>query len=129
MKEVIDEVYTVWGSYGLPIYPALQGHAEAAEVEEARTYCISQYKSPGLSYWRYGVIGPLQFPVINQPMTQTQPPPPPDNTDEGRYGDEIIIKPGDPGYTTGKHNAAAQFKTFAGTWGWDVNYIETANDR
>src|SRR5690606_20933646 len=61
VKEVIDEVYRVWGGYGLPIIPALQGHAEAVEVQEARSYCISKYKAPSLNYWRYGVIGPLQF--------------------------------------------------------------------
>jgi len=129
VKEVIDEVYAVWGTFGLPIIPALQGHAPAAEVDEARDYSISKYKAPGLSYWRYGVISSLQFAAINQPMSTPPDPGPPPAEDVGRYGEEIVITPSDPRFSSGKHDPSATLKTFAGTWGWDVKYKTTAKTR
>lgn len=126
VKEVMDEAYQVWGSYGLPIIPALSGHAPADEIQEARKYLITKYKAPGLSYWRYGVISALQFPVINQPMSQVEPPPDeePDPNDN-RYGEVIVITPEDPRFAKGVHASGAAFKTFQGTWGWQVPYMET----
>lgn len=129
IEEVMDEAWNVWGGLGLPIYPVLQGSAEAQEIAAAREYVITKKGAKGLSYWRYGVIGPLQFPVINQPMSAssggTQPPP----DGGGRYGEEILITPQDPRFTTGKHVETAQFQSFKGTWGWNVLYKETRADR
>jgi murein DD-endopeptidase MepM/ murein hydrolase activator NlpD len=128
VKEVMDEVYAVWGNFGLPIIPALQGNAEAAEIEEARAYCITKYGAKGLSYWRYGVIGPLQFPAINQPMSAIPEPEEPP-ADQGRYGKDIVVTPEDPRFSTGKHDPAATFQQFSGTWGWKVYYTKTRADK
>ncbi|MFP4324192.1 MAG: peptidoglycan DD-metalloendopeptidase family protein, partial [Anaerolineales bacterium] len=49
----------------------------------------------------------------------------PPNPEESRFGEVIIVRPNDPGFTTGKHHAEAEFQTFQGTWNWSVKYIET----
>ncbi len=128
VKEVMDEAYKVWGNYGLPIIPALSGYADPDEMEEARSYLISKYKAPGLSYWRYGVISALHFPVINQPMSQVDPNPDPEPpASDSRYGEVIIISPQDPRFTKGVHATGATFNTFKSSWGWDVPYVPTSN--
>lgn len=129
IAEVMDEAYDVWSGQGLPIIPALQGHnVEPSEIDTARDYLIQKYNAPGLSYWRYGVIGPRQFPVINQPMTAdngNNPPPP----DDSRYGVEIVVTPSDSRFASGSHTGNVEFKTFQGTWGWQVKYKDTRADR
>ncbi len=132
IAEVMDEAWQVWGDEGLPIYPILQAYnVEADEIERARRYVIEQKGATAITYWRYGVIDANEFEVINQPMTGTPPPDggtPPD-PDESRYGDEIVVQPDDPRFTTGKHNPEAAFQTFRGTWGWPVKYIDTQRSR
>lgn len=132
--EVLDEAYEVWGSYGLPIIPALQGNASAISIAQARDYVLSFHNAVGLSWWRFGVIGPTQFPVINYPVSSV---PPPDDDDDtppatGHYGAEIVVTPNDPGFRAGTHDGQAVeavLKTFKGTWGWDVKYKDTRVDR
>lgn len=131
--EVLDEAYEVWGDYGLPIFPALQGNAAVNEIEQARDYAINFHNAMGLSWWRFGVIGPVQFPAINRPIGDV---PPPDDDEgppsTGRYGIEIVITPNDPGFRSGTHDGQAVdkvLKTFKGTWGWDVKYKDTRPDQ
>lgn len=129
VREVIDEVYSVWGNYGLPIIPALQGFADPAEMEEARKYVLQQYRAPGLSWWRFGVIGPTHFPVISQPIKDV-PPPPDEQPTGGHYGMEIVITPEDPRFAVGTHTGRAadeELTTFRGTWGWRVRYRTTSS--
>lgn len=132
VQEVIDEVYQVWGNYGLPIFLALQGNAPATEIQQARSYAIQQYKASGLSWWRFGVVGSTQFAAINQPMkpgpvTPTPPSAPPPGS--GTYGQEIVVTPdNDPRFTFGTYNGlppSQVFQTFPGTWGWQVRYKAT----
>ncbi|MBI5929345.1 MAG: peptidoglycan DD-metalloendopeptidase family protein [Chloroflexi bacterium] len=132
IQEVIDEVYQVWGNYGLPIFPALQGNAPAAEITQARNYAMQQYKAAGLSWWRFGVIGSSQFPAINQPMKPgpvTPPPPTAPPPGGGGFGQEIVVTPdNDPRFTFGTYNGqppSQVFQTFPGTWGWQVRYKPT----
>jgi hypothetical protein len=130
INDVMDEAWNTWKGLGLPIYPIFSGSAQPQEINEARNYVIRNFQAKAINYWRLGVIGPLQYPVINQPMTATPSDPddpPPDG--EGRYGAEIVVKPTDPGFTSGKHNPAAQFLEFKGTWGWNVKYIATRPDK
>ncbi len=131
IDEVIDEVYDVWGDYGLPIIPALQGNAPAGEIEEARDYAITFYNAPGLSWWRFGVIGPTQFPPINKPMSAVEPPTGGGPPDTGYYGSEIVITTDDPRFISGTHTGRhpnEEFKTFKGTWNWNVRYKDTRAD-
>lgn len=129
--DVLDEAYDVWGDYGLPIYPVLQGNAPVNEMEQAREYAINFHNAKGLSWWRAGVISASQFPVINHPMTPIQAPTDPQPPENGRYGQEIVITPEDPGFRVGSHVGTAVddlLKTFNSTWGWDVRYKTTRND-
>jgi murein DD-endopeptidase MepM/ murein hydrolase activator NlpD len=129
--EVLDEAYEVWGDYGLPIYPVLQGNAVPAEMEQARDYAINFHSASGLSWWRFGVIGPTQFPAINRPIGSVPPPDDDEPPPTGRYGIEIVITSNHPGFRAGTHTGASvdtELKTFRGTWGWDVKYKGTRND-
>lgn len=132
LREVLDETYATWSSFGLPIVPVLQGNAPTPEMIEARDYVIAKYRAQALSWWRFGVIGSQQFPVINEPL-QAQPPP---DTDPapigGRYGLEIVVTPEDPRFVIGTHTGQAAdtlFQTFPGTWGWKTYYKATRADR
>jgi hypothetical protein len=129
VKTVLDEGYNTWKTYGLPIFPVLPGSAPRDEMEVGRDYVISQHKAAGISWWRLGVIGPIEFPVINRAMKPgdggTNPPP----TERGRYGTEIVVTPDKPQYRDGKFgggDVSTLLKTFRGTWGWTVKYKTTA---
>lgn len=126
---VLAEVYNTWKGYGLPIYPVLQGWSvPGEEITEARERVIDEYDAKGISYWRLGVIGAAQYIAINKPMTEDSgetDPNLPDDDDQIRFGDEIVITPEDPGFALGKHDQNAEFKDFKGTWGWKTYYKST----
>ncbi len=129
--DVLDEAYEVWGDYGLPIFPVLQGNAPVKEMEEARSYVINFHNAKGLSWWRAGIISAAQFAIINQPITPVPSPVDPQPPDTGLFGKEIVITPEDPGFRAGSHVATPVddlLRTFNGTWGWDVRYKATRND-
>lgn len=130
LEEVLDEVYEVWGNYGLPLIPVLQGNAQPDEMMQAREYALNFHNAPALSWWRFGVIGPAQFPVINIPIKAIEEPEPEDPPEGGRYGQEIVVRPQDPGFKAGSHVGQSVddlMRSFRGTWGWDSRYAETRN--
>jgi murein DD-endopeptidase MepM/ murein hydrolase activator NlpD len=129
MQDVIDEAYTTWGSYGLPLFPVMPGTAPRDEINDGREYVVNHKKAAGISWWRLGVIGPVEFPAINHAIVPggnggTTPPPA-----QGRYGVEVVINPDKPQYRDGAFGGAdvnQLLKTFRGTWGWTVKYKGTA---
>ncbi len=124
-EDIISETYSVWGNYGLPIYPVLQGASTASSIKEAQDICRSVRGATGLSYWRLGVIGPIQFPVINQESV-TQEIGPDDVL--RRYGWEKIIAPGSAGHMDGTHigkPSSEVFSQFLSVRGHTTKYIPT----
>lgn len=132
MQDVLDEGFATWRDYGLPLFPVLPGSAPRDEIIAGRNYAISKHGATGISWWRFGVIGPIEFPAINHPVspdTDDPTPPPPPST--GRYGIEVVVTPDKPQYVDGAHgggNKDQLFKTFKGTWGWNVRYKETVQN-
>jgi murein DD-endopeptidase MepM/ murein hydrolase activator NlpD len=126
-QSVLEETYRVWGPYAKPIIPALQGDAPPSEMETARTTAINQYRAEGLSWYRAGVIGPLQYAVINKPMTPNTPPPPPPPPapPEVMYVDEQVIRVGETGYNDFSYTGQRTFQSFTNTWGWTAYYAAT----
>jgi murein DD-endopeptidase MepM/ murein hydrolase activator NlpD len=129
MQDVIDEAYATWSSYGLPLFPVMPGTAPRDEIDAGRQYVVNRQKAAGMSWWRLGVIGPVEFPAINHPIVPGgnggTPPPPA----QGRYGVEIVVNPDKPQYRDGAFGGAdvnQLLKTFRGTWGWTVKYKTTA---
>jgi len=51
-EDLITETYVVWGGYGLPIIPALSGHATPETIKKAQDIVRSVRGAPGVSYWR-----------------------------------------------------------------------------
>jgi len=124
--EVLAETYQIWGNYGRPIIPILQGDADPTDMRTAITVATQRHGARGLSWWRLGVIGPLEWKVINQPVkpgtpAPTPPPPPTGNP----YGQEQVVRPRDRGFTSGTYTGQQEFQVFAGTWGWEVFYKAT----
>ncbi|MBN1202670.1 MAG: peptidoglycan DD-metalloendopeptidase family protein [Anaerolineae bacterium] len=128
VREVLKEGFDTWKDYGLPVFPVLPGSAERGDMNVARVLSVKTYKATGISWWRFGVIGPVQFPAINHPVV------PDDGDDEdpvvqGRYGIEVVVTPDDARYRDGAfggQNADDLLSTFRGTWGWTTKYKRTA---
>lgn len=123
VDEVLEETYRVWGNYGRPIIPILQGDAEVVDQETGVTLATQRYGAKALSWWRYGVIP--QWQAVNMPIVVTAPttPTPPAPTDQ--FADEVIIRPGGAGFRSGTYTGKEEFIKFAGTWGWNVFYKAT----
>ncbi|MBN1681644.1 MAG: peptidoglycan DD-metalloendopeptidase family protein, partial [Anaerolineae bacterium] len=131
MQEVLDEGFETWRDYGLPLFPVLPGSAPRDEISAGRNYAITKHGAAGISWWRFGVIGPVEFPAINQPMTVTDGGDDTPVESKGRYGIEVIVNPDKPQYVNGVHGGgdpATVFKTFKGTWGWNVKYKNTVKN-
>lgn len=121
-EDTLQEVFEVWGGYGRPIIPVLHGSAPVLEQEQAHNLATARYGGKGLSWWRYGIIS--QWSVVNRPVEIT--------TDGGSSGgtgdnfaDEKVIIPNRDGFRSGTYTGRQEFKSYAGTWGWDVLYKET----
>jgi murein DD-endopeptidase MepM/ murein hydrolase activator NlpD len=127
MQEVLAEGYNTWKDYGLPLFPVLPGAAPRDEISSARDITVNTYKSPGMSWWRLGVIGPVEFPVINRPIVPGTTPDP-GTPSQGRYGIEIVITPDNPNYRNGAFSGLdvnTLLQSFRSTWGWNTKYKTT----
>jgi murein DD-endopeptidase MepM/ murein hydrolase activator NlpD len=119
---LLEETYRVWGGYGKPIVPILQGNATPDDIEAAFTLSTKRHQARGVSWWRLGVIGPVEWSAINRPIQGEITPPP---TTPTIYGEERIVKPDDPGFTRFNHSGQNELFTFTGAWGWRVFYKRT----
>jgi hypothetical protein len=85
----------------------LPGSAPRDEINAGRQYAINRHKAAGISWWRFGVIGPIEFPAINHPVVPgtgdngDQPP-----AGQGRYGIEVVVTPDKPQYRDGAFGGA-----------------------
>jgi hypothetical protein len=123
--DVLTETYVVWGSYGLPIYPVMQGWADPGSIRRAQDLSRSVRGATGLSYFRLGVIGPLHFPVINEERVDEEIGP---DRVLRHYGWERIVAPAEGGYMDGTHigqPSDAVFKSFTSVRGHAIKYKET----
>ncbi len=116
----LGEAYRVWAGFGRPIVPALQGDAQAADMKTAQTLAVQRHKAPGVSWWRLGVISPQQMAAVNTPITPGTPPP--DVDDIPQYGAEVVLRPGEAGFSSGTYTGKSEFSAFLSTWGWVVYY-------
>lgn len=125
VDDVLEETYRVWGDYGRPIIPILQGDATIEEQAEAHAIATQRYGAKAVSWWRYGVIGRWQS--VNMPVViNTTPTTPIDQPAPGtQYGLEQIIKPGEAGFRSGSYTGRPEFQSYEGTWGWNVLYTTT----
>jgi murein DD-endopeptidase MepM/ murein hydrolase activator NlpD len=131
MEDVLDEGFNTWKDYGLPLFPVLPGSAPRDEIIAGRKYAVDKHDAAGISWWRLGVIGPIEFPAINAPIVPSgdgdggQPP-----TPQGRYGIEIVVTPDKPQYVDGAFGSASPatlFQSFRSTWGWTTKYKPTVS--
>jgi murein DD-endopeptidase MepM/ murein hydrolase activator NlpD len=125
-EDVLNETYLVWGNYGLPIIPALQGWATPSSIKRAQDIARGVRGAPGVSYFRLGVIGASQFPAINQEFVGQEIGP---DQVVRTYANEQIIAPGGAGYADGTRTgvpSSAVFKQYASARGHLIKYKSTA---
>ena len=119
---VIESAYEVWGGYGKPIIPALQGDGALIDQKTAHTLSTQRHGALGLSWWRYGVIS--QYEAINTTITVVPPNTPITNPTDS-FTDEVIVTPRGKGFRFGTYTGRNEFSEFQGTWGWTVLYKKT----
>lgn len=131
VESVIDETYAVWGNYGKPLIPILQGNATLQEQQEAFSLITNRYNAKAVSWWRYGVIN--QWLAVNTPIVVNSG----GNGDNGAGGSpddddgtipsgtEQIIRPDSSDFRSGTYTGNNEFQTFSGAMGWDVKYTTT----
>ncbi|MBN1283954.1 MAG: peptidoglycan DD-metalloendopeptidase family protein [Anaerolineae bacterium] len=131
VDEVMHEAYQTWQGFGslvgrtIPIVPSLQGTGVPDDITAAARIAVQDYGSRGLSYWRFGVIGPSQYPTINESLDVEAPVPP--NGDTG-IGVTIMVKPEDAAFADGIHSNRPEdeaWLVFRGKYGWLVKYSDT----
>jgi murein DD-endopeptidase MepM/ murein hydrolase activator NlpD len=123
-EDSLKETYEVWGGYGRPIIPILDGDAPPSEMATAITLATQRHQARGLSWWRLGTITPAGWKAISQPITPGTPPPGPVDP-EPAPGIEIVVRPSDVGFASGTYTGKPEFSRFQGTWGWEVLYKGT----
>lgn len=123
----LAETYRVWGNYGRPIIPILQGDAAAVDMRTAVNLSVQRHAARGLSWWRLGVIGPVEWTAVNQPIQPGTPPT--DPSQPPQYGEEIVVKPGDAGFAFGSYTGRNELSSYVGTWGWPVYFKEVELQR
>ena len=125
-QEALQEAWEVWGNFGLPIVPVLQGNSEAWEIRMAHTLATKRHKAPGVSWWRIGVIGPSQYSALNRSIQLEEVEP--ETTLEGN-GDLSLVRPHDAGFAKGAYSGGATFGVFRGALGWPAWYRPTQGSR
>lgn len=127
--DVINETYVVWGPYGLPIYPVLQGwDVDDADMREAFDIVKGVRGATGVSYFRLGTLGPMQFPAVNDETIDSSLGP--DNMIRF-YDWEKIVGPGDQGFLSGTHtgqNIDDLIDDFVDVRGKPVAYKKTEDE-
>lgn len=124
-EDVLKETYEIWGSYGRPIIPVLDGDAQPADMSTAITLATQRHRATGLSWWRLGTFTTAGWKVINTPITPGQPPTTTDPNPGDNTGQEIVVRPTDAGFANGSYTGQQEFQDFQGTWGWKVYYKAT----
>jgi murein DD-endopeptidase MepM/ murein hydrolase activator NlpD len=126
VQDVLEEAYQVWGGYGHPIIPILQGDATFYEHNEAREIVTSRYGAKGMSWWRYGTIaqwGSINRPIVvdgSEPSDPVEPPPP-----GTQYGEEVVVFAGQDGFRSGSYTGKEEFMPFTGAVDWPAYYTST----
>jgi murein DD-endopeptidase MepM/ murein hydrolase activator NlpD len=124
--DALATAYTTWTRFGRPIFPVLQGDTDRASMDRARTLSVQRHAAKGISWWRLGVVGPAQWPAVNVGVDGTAPTPPED-TGKGHFGREIVVRPGERGYTDGTYdNTPVNLPTFINSRGWTTKYKVTS---
>lgn len=119
VADVLEESYEVWGDYGKPIIPILQGDATVLEQQEAITLSVEKYGAKAISWWRYGRIG--RWEAINTPIVVDDDAGGPSSG----YGEEVVIYPGGSGYRSGSYTGNQEFVEFTNVSGWKAYFTST----
>jgi murein DD-endopeptidase MepM/ murein hydrolase activator NlpD len=129
-----QQAYRVWGAYGLPIIPVLQGYQGRGaaitrnSMEQARLLADEQYRVPGLSWFRFGTLNRTLYPAVNVGMDGSVPGGTPPTNIIGRYGTTHVVKPGEVGYQDGTYDGAPNpMRIFQNEEGWESRYLITSS--
>ncbi|RMG77474.1 MAG: hypothetical protein D6711_01510 [Chloroflexi bacterium] len=126
-EDVLAETYEVWGGFGKPVIPILQGASDnIQEQKHAVAIATTKHHAKSVSWWRYGVISAwdaMNVPImIDTPITE---PTEPENPPQTGFGKEVVIFPGKAGYRSGTYTGKQEFTEFEGAYGWKPYYTTT----
>ncbi|MCC6615672.1 MAG: peptidoglycan DD-metalloendopeptidase family protein [Anaerolineae bacterium] len=122
-EDSLAETYQVWGNYGRPIVPILQGDADAGEITEAGTLSANRHGALGLSFWRLGVMNSAQLRAASNALGSRPDVDP--SVPTIIYGETQMVRPSDSGFTSFSYTGQNELQSFAGTWGWTVYFKAT----
>jgi len=125
-EEALQEAWEVWGDFGLPIVPVLQGDAGPQEISAAHTLALRRHGAPGLGWWRLGVIGATRFQALDRAVELKEDTP--ELPAEGNGG-ITLVRPQDAGFAKGGYTGAAEFRSYRGAPGWTVYHRPTQGAR
>lgn len=138
VADTLKETYEVWGGFGKPIIPILQGDAPLVDQQEAHMLATQQYKAKGLSWWRYGDTA--QWAAVNTPIPNVTSPPsnadgatsggistdltntPPQGT---AFAEEKVVFFGGDGHRSGTYTGQPEFIETSGAMTWKFRYVNT----
>lgn len=130
----LKQAYDTWGSYGLPIIPVLQGYQGPGnlltreDMDRARVAAVSVFRAPGLSWFRFGSLSRATFPAVNVEIDGRVPTGETPGSGNGKYGTEIIVKPGDATYRDGTYDGTPNpMQSFTNEEGRLAKYIRTSS--
>lgn len=127
VNEVIDEAFDTWKNYGRALIPILQTNASAPDMETARKRSIEKHNAKGVTWWRFGIIGAAEWPMINVPVSAHQP-----GTDEGQFGRSVLVTPESPQFAFGTHVGLPPeqvYKAFRNNKGWKAYFKASQTQR
>lgn len=124
----LADAFRVCLAMNKPVYPMLQayGGVLADDLRRGAEIAMQSYKAGGISYFRLGTIGPIEFRAI---QTITLPADSGDGSGEPEPlpTETVIVRPGDPDYSEGAYVAGVRWYTFYDVNGWLVKYKQQAN--
>ena len=122
----LQEAWEVWGGYGLPIVPVLQGDAEPEEIHAAQTLSMRRHGAAGLGWWRLGVIGTAGLRALNRPLPLEEVAP---KATPQFHGGVTLLRPHDAGFAKGAYSGGVEFGAMRGALGWAYSYRPTQGTR
>ena len=131
VENTLQETYEVWGGYGKPLYPILQGSATVQEQKDAVSLATTQYNAKGLSWWRYGTIGQYDAVNLTLPAMDDDAPTVPTDPDDDEappgtaFGHEVVILPDDKAFRRGTYTGKEEYIASMGAYGWTYYYTST----
>ncbi|MFN8527106.1 MAG: peptidoglycan DD-metalloendopeptidase family protein [Anaerolineae bacterium] len=120
--EALNRAFARLAPYGKPIFPVLQGDANALDIREAQTLAVFHHQARGISWWRTGTLHLGGWNTIREHSFQPGAPKTP--TRLISFADDVIVKPGDADFDLHTSEDRSP-KAYSHSWGWQNLAVES----